>query len=548
MLNHPDPQDLPELIQQYIKSLARRIRNRHMRRDVLAELRDHFTDALAHAPGDCDRDELAASLIADFGDTKSLSKLIKRAKKRCRPLWVKFVIRTCQSVLVLLIIFVAYTTWFLTGEPTISVDYLTKLNEMVRPVADESLNASPHYLKAIDLYVEPEEDYDLRKLLGSTLDRQERQVLKKWIQSNQAAIGEVRVGTTKPHCWFKYEVAQQDGRPGSLLYLLLPSLQGHRDMGLLLAWQMRFAAEKGDWDSVIADLKSAKTLARHFMQCPTLIEQLVGIAIDQRANKQLMHVLRSHRLPASVLERLAVTLDESFQSAYPIADIGFEYFTYEDLAQRVFTDDGSGDGHLIPSQLPALADIIEGEERPHSYTDTIKFVAGSMIHSSRRDTVALFEQWRRKADEYRSVTPYRNHISGESIGDWFTKTVEENPRNFLFQILVPSVWRAVCLSYMGQANHQAAQTVVALLRYKAEHGQFPQTLDQLVPQYLETVPLDPFGPGPLTYKRHEDDFILYSWGLNFEDHGGQHNKEVFRVRKADGDYVFWPPEPVERTR
>jgi hypothetical protein len=84
------------------------------------------------------------------------------------------------------------------------------------------------------------------------------------------------------------------------------------------------------------------------------------------------------------------------------------------------------------------------------------------------------------------------------------------------------------------------------LRYKAQHGQFPEKLDELVPQYLKAVPQDPFGPGPLSYKRQEDDFILYSWGLNFEDHGGQHNKETFRKRKESGDYVFWPPEPVQR--
>ena len=89
-------------------------------------------------------------------------------------------------------------------------------------------------------------------------------------------------------------------------------------------------------------------------------------------------------------------------------------------------------------------------------------------------------------------------------------------------------------------------TIVAPLRYKAEHGQFPQTLDRLVPEYLKAVPQDPFGPGPLTYKRQDDDFLLYSWGLNFQDHGGQHNKEAFRNKKESGDYVFWPPEAVER--
>ena len=148
MRDDSDQKELPELVQQYIRRLARRVANRHMRRDVLAELTDHFSDALADIPEGSGRDELATSLIADFGDTKLLAKLIKRAKKRCRPMWVKFVIRTCQTLLVLMLVFAGYTWWFITGEPTIRVDYLARLNEMVQPTPDESLNAALYYLKA----------------------------------------------------------------------------------------------------------------------------------------------------------------------------------------------------------------------------------------------------------------------------------------------------------------------------------------------------------------------------------------------------------------
>ena len=169
-----------------------------------------------------------------------------------------------------------------------------------------------------------------------------------------------------------------------------------------------------------------------------------------------------------------------------------------------------------------------------------------MIHSSRRKTVELFEQWKHMIDRYCLATPYQNHISGESSIAWYEKTVEQNPWNFTFKIFTPAVERAVWLSYEAQAKHQATQTVVALLRYKTEHGQFPEKLDEVVSEYLKAIPQDPFGPGPLSYKRQGDDFILYSWGLDFKDDGGKHNKEVFRQTNRAGDYVFWPPEPVEQ--
>ena len=76
MKDDSDQKGLPEIVQQYIKRLARKVSNRHMRQDVLVELSNHFTDALADISEGSDREQFAASLISDFGDTKLLAKLI----------------------------------------------------------------------------------------------------------------------------------------------------------------------------------------------------------------------------------------------------------------------------------------------------------------------------------------------------------------------------------------------------------------------------------------------------------------------------------------
>ena len=437
----------------------------------------------------------------------------------------------------------------MNGQPTIRVDYLAKLNEMVRPVADESLNAGPHYLKAIELYV-PDKDFeagtfDDKKGPGLMLTPERRLALNEWLNKNGPAIAELRLGTAKPYCWFEYSTGADTEWP-TLLNVLLPHIHKLEYISLAICLRMQLAVEDGNWDAVAVDLKTAKTLGRHFMGCATLVEQLRGLRIDRKANEQLIHVLRRHYPSEETLKRLATSLAESFPSEYPIVNMDFEALMHLDVIQRLFTDNGSGDGHMIPGQLGNVMHVASGEKEEHSQTERLKFVAGSMIHSSRRRTLELFEQWKQRADQHRSSTPYQNYITGYSLEDWALPTLRLNLRNFLPGMLTPSVDKAVWISYIGRAHHDAAQTVVALLRYKAEHGQFPQTLDELVPQYLKVIPDDPFGPGPLTYKRQGDDFILYSWGLNFEDHGGQHNKETFRQKAESGDYVFWPPEPVKR--
>jgi hypothetical protein len=108
---------------------------------------------------------------------------------------------------VLILFFVLYTVWFLTGRPTISVDYLAIVNQMSRPQARDEDNAWPHYEKAISLYVEP--DTELRKIVDRTsgrvnlegLNEDEQEEIRKWVELNEAAWQEFVAGSLKSYCY-----------------------------------------------------------------------------------------------------------------------------------------------------------------------------------------------------------------------------------------------------------------------------------------------------------------------------------------------------------
>ncbi|MCA9101103.1 MAG: hypothetical protein KDA63_08140, partial [Planctomycetales bacterium] len=63
---------------------------------------------------------------------------------------------------------------------------------------------------------------------------------------------------------------------------------------------------------------------------------------------------------------------------------------------------------------------------------------------------------------------------------------------------------------------------LALRAFQLEHGQFPATLGELVPEYIDHLPSDPFDPsgGPLRYTRTDDGYLLYSVGADGRDNGG----------------------------
>ena len=100
-----------------------------------------------------------------------------------------------------------------------------------------------------------------------------------------------------------------------------------------------------------------------------------------------------------------------------------------------------------------------------------------------------------------------------------------------------------------QASADLARTAIALERHRLAHGEFPESLDALVPQFIAKVPHDVIGGGPLKYRRTRDgQFVLYSVGWNEKDDGGV---VVYRkgsstdVDRDQGDWVWRYPAKVE---
>ncbi len=76
-----------------------------------------------------------------------------------------------------------------------------------------------------------------------------------------------------------------------------------------------------------------------------------------------------------------------------------------------------------------------------------------------------------------------------------------------------------------QTTRQQCIAMLALELYRHDHDNYPQQLENLVPQYLASVPRDPFGESfdtHLKYRPVDDgqDYLLYSVGFNRQDDQG----------------------------
>jgi hypothetical protein len=116
-----------------------------------------------------------------------------------------------------------------------------------------------------------------------------------------------------------------------------------------------------------------------------------------------------------------------------------------------------------------------------------------------------------------------------------TASRHRSPYNFLAATALPYFSKAAQTTARNQTLANEAFVACGLERYRLAHGQYPDTLEALVPQFAEKLPHDIMGGQPLKYHRTgHNRFVLYSVGWNGKDDGGVPGKTA-----AEGDLV-WP--------
>jgi|GEM_PF-685157 len=91
----------------------------------------------------------------------------------------------------------------------------------------------------------------------------------------------------------------------------------------------------------------------------------------------------------------------------------------------------------------------------------------------------------------------------------------------LSSLLLPSYANVIVKQATTDANVRLARIALAVERFRLASGILPENLNELVPQFLSAVPVDPFDGQPLRYHRLARGFVIYSVGRDCHDDGGR---------------------------
>jgi hypothetical protein len=204
-------------------------------------------------------------------------------------------------------------------------------------------------------------------------------------------------------------------------------------------------------------------------------------------------------------------------------------------SQLAALEEQLGDIHLMPPVVEAM------KTEPVSVSQTIKMTSLEKVMS--------YGDSKRNRKSFLSITPqgwiYLNlvncveldrvpnegfdavhdSISPRVYDDWSSHLGKflagKSPFKMLAAITIPNFTKAVQTTARYQTLVNESVVACALERYHIAHGEFPETLDALAPQFIKRIPHDIIGGQPLKYHRTADGkFVLYSVGWNEKDDGG----------------------------
>ena len=536
-----DLDHLPASAADYIKLVIKYMRYRRTsRQEVADELTNHFEEALKDCTTDEEKKQKAQQLITDFGDAKLLGVLMRRAKKRCRPLWRTVVARTFQAIAAMIICLILYVAWFITGKPVITTDYVAELNKIVRPSADDSLNAAPLYLKAAEALVDINDVAEFLRFDFYDANNNQKELMRQWLAKNESPLSLVAKGSELPYCWKQYSTG--DSNQG-MIGVLLPDLPAFRAITYALCWRAWLNAETGNIDSALSDIETCFRFGRHNKGEKILIEQLVGMHIETRALQTVRQMLDTHKIGSDTLadfqRRLQNLIEtDDFRPLFQSEKL----FMFDEI-QRCFTESRFGPSHVYPKRLVEMGEM---EPQKHNRLTTWFLSAGISLYwpissITKNESIAAANAYYKFSDDILSKTPAQLRAEGINLNDVCNRLVKNN---FVLQMLAPALGRVHIIAWRNKIDAESTLVCIALVRYEQDTGSYPESLDKLVDQgYIKQIPIDPFSGGPLSYKKTEEGPLLYSWGENLTDDGGQvaRDKKGKIKRFADeGDWVFWP--------
>lgn len=259
------------------------------------------------------------------------------------------------------------------------------------------------------------------------------------------------------------------------------------------------------------------TWADHFSE-GVLIDLMVGVALRRVASDSLERLLHENELSEAQLLKLSKILKKTTpgRDQFRQSMLQDTYMVDQNFFQLSSQEDNS-------LKSPSLDNVLSWAKLlPQSYWESERKVYVNMLLSQLPDWTELARP--SKFDD--------------------SQAFELMPWSFTARDIAPRSNRAQAQFMVSLSYFTALRIEVTLQLYHHHHGEYPGTLKELVPDYLDAVPVDAAHPhlwkrkAPFTYKHTAGGYSLVSESPVYEMVG-------LKQKQIYGPYGSWK-EPQER--
>jgi len=295
--------------------------------------------------------------------------------------------------------------------------------------------------------------------------------------------------------------------------MLLPHAQEMRASARMLALEAHVKAHQGDTNGTVEAIVALATIGNSLENQPILVSQLVRVAMQGISINVTEELLPHVPFTDDELARLqAAFREQDFKAGFAHALAGERVIGAEAMrnpSEALDADSQSTLGRLVHASNEDLAFFLE-------------------IESDLRDAVQL--DYPQTLDAVEATTDSLKARISTPFG---------RVRYIFTGLLVPAADVAVSAAARIDGTSRCLDAVLAVERFRLREHRLPDSLAELVPDFLDAVPIDPFDGQPIRYVVNDDHYLVYTCGNNRIDDGGvkddQQTDSVIRIELRDGN-------------
>lgn len=408
-------------------------------------------------------------------------------------------------------------------------------------------NAAQYYYRANLFYQTWDKARDRKfydqfdKWIKSPPDQLPKEKVRKVLSQFESTYQALKTAAYREHCYWDWRM--QDLRGSDTIAFMLPEAQESRELARILALKARLEISEGRYDDALETFRIGYKQAIDVAIPPTIINDLIGIAISSIMNDQLIEMINSPNSPnlywaIAQFPRPFIEMQPALEYERSMPVKMFPFLLDPETAER----SPEQWKRIIVSamQKAAANDLIPGIDKDPKKKDlrseegATKMIMGGyprarlgLIESgysqekvdamSVGQVIAIYQaqiyrytshemfKWANLpfAQAYQGMKRTNDHLKKEG---YLTSSDDRKEIIPIASSLLPAVMQARTATARLQTRMAGIQVLEAIRMHAAEkNGQLPKSLDQIS---VVPVPNDPSTGKPFAYRLQGDKAVL----------------------------------------